>query len=211
MLDGASTKILLPQEPDVSDNVTAQQQFDRIRCYFGEPTPIAGEDQPDQHLKAPNPGKLFFISPPPSPPCGWEIREEDPPNKDTHAEDLERALATLGGGGGSSCGGDANEIGHGRADLDDSSTGREEGLTGGDHSEEDIEGRRLKNRPRTTSTTVYHPKDHGSSEHLPAVVVSDMSPEREHEGDMADGMITGVGAKGVTTHTSRPPVELMEE
>ncbi|SLM35884.1 Calcipressin [Lasallia pustulata] len=51
----------------------------RMRIYFGEPTPI---DPTDQHLHAPKSSKLFFISPPPSPPHGWQMRNEEPPNKD---------------------------------------------------------------------------------------------------------------------------------
>lgn len=61
--------------------------------YFGAETKIASQE--DQHLKAPSTGKLFFISPPPSPPHGWESRLEDAPNKEVHAEDLASALHKL--------------------------------------------------------------------------------------------------------------------
>jgi hypothetical protein len=65
---------------------------DRVRVYFGEHTPL----QPvDQHLQAPESKKLFFISPPPSPPHGWESRNEEPPNQVVVAEDLAHALAKL--------------------------------------------------------------------------------------------------------------------
>lgn len=65
---------------------------DRVRVYFGEHTPL----QPvDQHLQAPEAKKLFFISPPPSPPHGWESRNEEPPNQVVVAEDLAHALAKL--------------------------------------------------------------------------------------------------------------------
>ncbi len=63
-----------------------------MRVYFGVETKI---DQEDQHLRAPKSDKLFFISPPPSPPMGWEMRQEEPPNKEVHAEDLAVALAKL--------------------------------------------------------------------------------------------------------------------
>merc|ERR1712111_265144 len=43
----------------------------RIRVYFGAETKI---DMEDQHLQAPESSKLFFISPPPSPPMGWEMQ-----------------------------------------------------------------------------------------------------------------------------------------
>ncbi|KEY70703.1 hypothetical protein S7711_07329 [Stachybotrys chartarum IBT 7711] len=65
---------------------------DRVRVYFGQPTPIEARDE---HLALPDAGKLFFISPPPSPPHGWEMRLEDAPNKLVHAEDLAEALAKL--------------------------------------------------------------------------------------------------------------------
>ncbi|OLN92144.1 Calcipressin-like protein [Colletotrichum chlorophyti] len=65
---------------------------ERVRVYFGQPTPV---EITDRHLTLPDAGKLFFISPPPSPPHGWEMRLEDAPNKMVHAEDLAEALAKL--------------------------------------------------------------------------------------------------------------------
>jgi hypothetical protein len=81
------------------DAISARQALDgenimgdRVRVYFGEHTPL----QPvDQHLQAPEAKKLFFISPPPSPPHGWESRNEEPPNQVVVAEDLAHALARL--------------------------------------------------------------------------------------------------------------------
>jgi hypothetical protein len=35
------------------------------------------------------------LSPPPSPPHGWVMRNEDPPNKEVHASDLAHALSML--------------------------------------------------------------------------------------------------------------------
>lgn len=64
----------------------------QLKLYFGQPTPI---DAKAEHLELPDAGKLFFISPPPSPPHGWEMRFEDAPNKLVHAEDLAEALAKL--------------------------------------------------------------------------------------------------------------------
>jgi hypothetical protein len=63
-----------------------------IKVYFGQPTPI---EPKDEHLNLPDAGKLFFISPPPSPPHGWEVKLEGAPNKQVHAEDLAEALAKL--------------------------------------------------------------------------------------------------------------------
>jgi len=66
-----------------------------IRIYFAAATPIAEVSESDRHLPVPRSDKLFFISPPPSPPVGWEIKDEDPPNREVHAEDLATALDRL--------------------------------------------------------------------------------------------------------------------
>lgn len=157
-----------------------------MKIYFGEHTPVFGQDGDiDRHLKAPSLGKLLFISPPPSPPCGWEIKEEDPPNKATHAEDLQRALAGLNGPPGSN------------------STDAMETTNGYDYEA-------ARKRTRSGSTTmVYHPKNHGDSENLPAVMVEDTTEPNQVESP-ADESPIGESGK-VITHTARPPVELMEE
>ena len=159
---------------------------DRVRVYFGEPTPI---EPVDQHLHAPKSQKLFFISPPPSPPFGWEMRNEEPPNKDVHAEDLAVALANL----------------HARpsAQIPLSPTSPDRHGDGGDR-----EGKRVPNRQRSgSSTVVYHPRDHGDSPHLPAVMVEDTteSPEGFSPIEREDGSVGGT----IKAHTARPPVELM--
>ncbi|KAG8233660.1 hypothetical protein J437_LFUL013706 [Ladona fulva] len=49
----------------------------QINCYFAQPvSPIDGEDQ---HLHPPAPVRQFLISPPASPPVGWEPRDEAEP------------------------------------------------------------------------------------------------------------------------------------
>ncbi|OJD12894.1 hypothetical protein AJ78_06577 [Emergomyces pasteurianus Ep9510] len=70
----------------------------RARVYFGENTPVedAEEGRKRNLLEAPKSQKLFFISPPPSPPHGWMMRNEEPPNKEVHAADLAEALGKLG-------------------------------------------------------------------------------------------------------------------
>ncbi|RDA91157.1 hypothetical protein CP533_0428 [Ophiocordyceps camponoti-saundersi (nom. inval.)] len=119
---------------------------ERIRIYFGQQTPIEAKDE---HLALPDSGKLFFISPPPSPPHGWEMRLEDAPNKMVHADDLADALAKL----------------HYSGDGSDSP------LTPVDASSP-------ATRPRSRSTTfIYRPTDDGCSPDLPAVVVHDMTEE----------------------------------
>ncbi|XP_016839547.1 protein sarah [Nasonia vitripennis] len=61
-----------------------------INCYFAQPvTPI---DVEDRHLHPPAPHKQFLISPPASPPIGWEPREEGEPLVN---HDLLAAIANL--------------------------------------------------------------------------------------------------------------------
>lgn len=120
----------------------------RCRVYFGQNTPL--DLDKDQHLHLPDAGKLFFISPPPSPPHGWEMRLEDAPNKLVHAEDLAEALAKL----------------HHRqipsaADLSPISP-------------TDAAPRQTRSR---SSTLIYQPQEHGGSPHLPAISVDDMTDE----------------------------------
>ncbi|KAL2210361.1 Calcipressin-domain-containing protein [Sarocladium strictum] len=119
---------------------------ERLKIYFGQPTPVEAKDP---HLALPDAGKLFFISPPPSPPHGWEMRLEDAPNTQVHAEDLAEALAKL----------------HHRPNPVDSP------ITPTDGSNV-IPGRRSR-----SSTLVFQPtKDEGDAG-MPAVVVEDMTDE----------------------------------
>lgn len=63
----------------------------RINCYFAQPvTPVSL-----RNLRPPTPTKQFLISPPSSPPVGWEPREESEP---TISQELLAALATLAPG-----------------------------------------------------------------------------------------------------------------
>ncbi|TKA32862.1 hypothetical protein B0A50_01088 [Salinomyces thailandicus] len=157
----------------------------RVRVYFGAETKI---EVTDQHLQAPQASKMFFISPPPSPPMGWEMRNEDPPNKEVHAEDLAAALSRL-----------------------DAKPAADDAL------HQDAEGRdevavqpRMGTRQRSgTGTVVYDPQDHGHSPDLPAIAVEDTSESLlpTQDGDVSP--MEGVEKKFV--HTARPPVELMEQ
>lgn len=64
-----------------------------INCYFAQPvTPI---DVEDRHLQPPALTKQFLISPPASPPVGWEPREEGEPLVN---HDLLAAIANLSPG-----------------------------------------------------------------------------------------------------------------
>ncbi|KAI9760250.1 MAG: hypothetical protein M4579_001764 [Chaenotheca gracillima] len=121
---------------------------ERVRVYFGEPTPI---EPVDQHLQAPASQKLFFISPPPSPPHGWAMKNEEPPNKDVHADDLASALSKL----------------HARPEPVSPVF--------------DEERTNLGKRQRSGSATmIYHPEEHGSSPNLPAIAVEDLTGTPEN-------------------------------
>jgi len=121
---------------------------ERVKVYFGQPTSIEAKDE---HLPLPDAGKLFFISPPPSPPHGWEMKLEGAPNKQVHAEDLAEALAKL----------------HHRPQTD---------LPASPMSDGDNDARRQRSG---SSTMIYHPNDHGDSPNLPAIAVEDFTNEPE--------------------------------
>ena len=65
----------------------------RIKCYFAQPVEKLSDGSP--HLQIPPPHKQFLISPPASPPIGWEPHPEAEPVIDY---DLLAALATLAPG-----------------------------------------------------------------------------------------------------------------
>lgn len=119
---------------------------ERVKVYFGHSTSI---EPKDEHLNLPDAGKLFFISPPPSPPHGWEMKLEDAPNKQVHAEDLAEALAKL----------------HHRGPRTDAPASPMSDVSG---------ERRLRS---VSSTTIYNPEEHGHSPNLPAIEVEDLTGE----------------------------------
>lgn len=170
------------------------------KCYFGEPTPIGDEKK---YLDRPDAGRLFFISPPPSPPVGWEMRHEDPPNKEVHAEDLVSKLEKLSG-----------KI---SAPADDSSEDEGKQYTAealakmkatrahafsGLSAENSPTGSSPKKHRSRSSTLIYDPKAHGDSPGLPAVML-----ETEDDSEVE---LDANPAKKVMAHTMRPPVELMQ-
>ena len=123
---------------------------EKCRVYFGQHTPL--DLAKNNHLPLPDAGKLFFISPPPSPPHGWEMRLEDAPNKQVHAEDLASALAKL----------HQNQK---PSPADISPVSPTDPMSGG-----------IRTRSRS-STLIYQPQEHGGSPHLPAISVDDMTDE----------------------------------
>ena len=68
-----------------------------LRVYRADPTPIESDEtrEHNYYLKPPANEKNFLISPPGSPPVGWEQLREDPPNSTPLAHDLIAALRKL--------------------------------------------------------------------------------------------------------------------
>lgn len=170
------------------------------KCYFGEPTPIG--DAEKKYLDRPDAGRLFFISPPPSPPVGWEMRAEDPPNKQVHAEDLASKLKNLTGRLTDDYPSPTEDkptftaadlaslkINHRSALSEDMSTPR---------SPASSSPSKMRSR---SSTLIYDPKVHGDSPALPAVM---LETEDDSDVDLDEP------PRKIPTHTARPPVELME-
>lgn len=167
----------------------------RPRIYFGEPTPVMSEEElhrPKRLLEAPQLDKLFFISPPPSPPHGWVMRNEDPPNKEVHASDLAHALSML----------KTDQQPEASVDPSTPVSISSDKRTGS----WPLAGSQQRSR---SSTIIYNPEDHGRSPNLPAVLVEDLSHAPDEDVEMAMSPID-MSVKKMPPKTSRPPVELME-
>ncbi|EKM56089.1 uncharacterized protein PHACADRAFT_257155 [Phanerochaete carnosa HHB-10118-sp] len=65
-----------------------------LRVFRADPTPLDQLDNPDL-LRPPRLEKNFLISPPGSPPVGWEQIQEDAPNSSPLADDIIAALKKL--------------------------------------------------------------------------------------------------------------------
>ncbi|PWY74415.1 Calcipressin [Aspergillus heteromorphus CBS 117.55] len=175
------------------------------KIYFGEPTPILDASRP-KLLEAPQVDKLFFISPPPSPPHGWVMRQEDPPNKEVHATDLALALAKL----------KTEQTGEGDAypgafeQQQQQQPGTPMSMTSDKRTGSwPVSFSQTRSR---SSTLIFHPEEHGSSPNLPAVMVEDTSAGAADDIDVDDvdmSPIEMVSVSKMPPKTSRPPVELM--
>lgn len=109
------------------------------------------------------------------------MKNEDPPNKEVHADDLAQALAKL----------------HARNMPTEPAT-----------PDNMMDTDSPMNRQRSGSTTmIYHPNDHGDSPALPAISVQDTT-ESDHEMEVSP--MEDVERTVPITKTTRPPVELME-
>jgi len=155
---------------------------DRCRVYFGAPTPISTQAS---RLNLPDAGKLFFISPPPSPPHGWEVKMEDAPNKMVHAEDLAEALAKLR----------HNPTAFPAADASPISP-----------TDSKVEGGFASRQRSRSSTLIFQPQ---AEDDLPCVTVDDMTDEPLPL-EMSPLPISPE-PKPIMAHTARPPIELMHE
>jgi hypothetical protein len=179
------------------------------RIYFGERTPIENSEEAKRRklLEAPQAQKLFFISPPPSPPHGWVMRNEDPPNKEVHASDLADALARLGTTA------TQNDTGNNNNNNNNYNNDPVSPVSAASDKEvartsswPAVSGSGGAGRSRS-STLIFHPSEHGGSPNLPAVMVVDTSIVDEDE-DMMD--LDGEPGQKILAHTARPPVELMQ-
>jgi hypothetical protein len=113
------------------------------------------------------------------------MRNEEPPNKDVHAEDLAHALARL------------HARNRRRSSVDEMDV--EPASAAGNGS---TNGFKMRSR---SSTLVYHPEHAGDSPALPSISVEDTT-ESNHEAELSPMEDT----KRPMVNTSRPPVELME-
>lgn len=200
---------------DIESAIRIRQHLDgaailgetRARVYFGEPTPI-GEEK--KYLERPDAGRLFFISPPPSPPIGWEMKPEDPPNKQVHAEDLADKLAKLSGRMGPTVDdtqddANPNEATYTREQIQEIKAVKPMIAIpeAASSAEPKSAGSSTSVTRSRSSTVIYDPEAHGDSPALPAVMVEDYT--------MEDGEVKlDTEHKKIIAHTSRPPVELMD-
>lgn len=183
----------------------------RAKVYFGEHTPVedAEEARKRKLLEAPQAEKLFFISPPPSPPHGWMMRNEDPPNKDAHASDLAEALNRLGRVVGDQ-GSDDNQLPETPGSSGEAPVLRETEEIKRSNSDTAAPSGGLRQRSRS-NTLIYHPQEHGDSPGLPAVTVEDTTvSDSGVNSDMDVSPIEEPRNQKILAHTARPPVELME-
>lgn len=131
------------------------------------------------------------------------MRNEDPPNKDVHADDLAAKLAKLTGKMHAATDeteqdAPAPQPSYTREELHKIKTNKPR-LVGMDEDSPAKETPKARSR---SSTIIYDPKAHGDSPTLPAVM---LETEDEPEVELDDP------EKKIIAHTTRPPVELMED
>ncbi len=156
--------------------------FPACCVFYGGSVAIAPPSAPKDLLQLPDAGKLFFISPPPSPPHDWESTVEGAPNTMVHADDLAEALDKLR---------KLNAVNHAADPV----------LT-------PVSPVDSKSGQRSRSSTlIFQPQPElGNSPDLPCVTVDDMTDEPMEMSPLAFD-----APKPILAHTSRPPVELMHD
>ncbi len=138
------------------------------------------------------------------------MRNEDPPNKEVHAEDLAEQLAKLSGKmshGGPADGMDADdqvlEATYTREQMHDIKAVKPmAAIAEGEPKSAASSTAGTRSR---SSTIIYDPETHGDSPALPAVKVEDYTMDEDSDVKLDSH------AKKIIAHTSRPPVELMDE
>jgi len=164
---------------------------DRVRVYFGEHTPV---EPVDKHLHAPESKKLFFISPPPSPPHDWAVKDEEPPNAQVLAEDLAEALSKLR----------PKNRGPGDIEVEQQDASKT------------LEGDGLEVAPvpicrtRSGSIMLFEPEK-SDEKHMPSISVDDFADGGSEAGDSLPQSPVSPVQPGEAFHTSRPPVELLHD
>lgn len=168
-----------------------------LRVYRGQYTPLETlrNRRLRQHLPVPESNRNFLISPPGSPPVGWEQIREDPPNMETLARDLATALENLT---------THSPYDHDHQDGSDDSDGGHGSACG--HSE--------SSSPRlaTPRDTLIIPHQRSPSGDLPSVLVSDT--------DYCDGVCSPTSRNGLSisqafslqrrTPSPRPPSRISQ-
>lgn len=167
-----------------------------LRAYFGPMTAVkvSGEET-DDHLAVPVTDRNFLISPPGSPPVGWEPIKEDPPNRDTLADDLIRALGSLRDRG-------LGVHSHQPTSLKQSGTSTPTATT--------LSAPTLVIPPSQTRVQSWHPlaaRDPNTTIDIPGVVVqSVMGDQDDDDDDALDARIN----KGLSISSVKATVESMK-
>ncbi|KAL1903621.1 hypothetical protein Sste5346_000250 [Sporothrix stenoceras] len=176
------------------------------QVYYGRQTPLDSNANAAKNLALPDAGKLFFISPPPSPPHDWEMRLEGAPNKQVHAEDLADALAKLH---------------HQADDVEDTKMNDDIAMRSPESeigsSPTKTQHLRAGGRSRSSTLVIYQPAEHSTHSDLPAIAVEDMTDANTDEelnsatwkSSSSPSPLTA--EKPIMAHTARPPVELMQD
>lgn len=165
------------------------------------------------HLLVPTTDRNFLISPPGSPPVGWEPLREDPPNTNTLADDLIRALGSLRDRG-LGVRGHTPEVM--AVDAEGSATVTGHRRTASSNSL--MPPPSVIIPPRQAATRSLHPlaraaydSGHGDNDDqqgtvsLPGVTVQSMDPEEDKEADRLDDRMN----KGLSISAVKATVESM--